>query len=31
LPHYVDFQSELVMIRGLRARHDADGRKEAAE
>lgn len=31
LPHYVDFQSELVMIRGLRARHEAGERKEAAE
>src|SRR3546814_2489228 len=30
LPHYVDFQSELQLIRSLRRRHDRD-RKEAAE
>ena len=30
LPHYVDFQSELQLIRSLRRRHDQD-RQEAAE
>lgn len=30
LPHYVDFQSELQLIRSLRRRHDAE-RREAAE
>src|SRR3546814_191750 len=30
LPHYVDFQSELQLIRSLRRRHDQD-RREAAE
>jgi alpha-D-ribose 1-methylphosphonate 5-triphosphate synthase subunit PhnI len=30
LPHYVDFQSELQLIRSLRRRHDQD-HKEAAE
>lgn len=30
LPHYVDFQSELQLIRSLRRRHD-DAQKEAAE
>ncbi len=31
LPHYVDFQSELVLIRGLRAEHVAKAQAEAAE
>ncbi len=31
LPHYVDFQSELVLVRGLRAQHNAKSRTEAAE
>jgi len=31
LPHYVDFQSELVLVRGLRAEHEARNRAEAAE
>ncbi|HWA20423.1 MAG TPA: carbon-phosphorus lyase complex subunit PhnI [Devosia sp.] len=31
LPHYVDFQAELGLIRRLRAEHDAAGLKEAAE
>ncbi|MEQ8356146.1 MAG: carbon-phosphorus lyase complex subunit PhnI [Kiloniellaceae bacterium] len=30
LPHYVDFQSELQLVRALRRRHEED-RKEAAE
>ena len=30
LPHYVDFQSELQLIRSLRKRHEQDS-KEAAE
>jgi alpha-D-ribose 1-methylphosphonate 5-triphosphate synthase subunit PhnI len=30
LPHYVDFQSELQLIRSLRKRHEED-RREAAE
>jgi alpha-D-ribose 1-methylphosphonate 5-triphosphate synthase subunit PhnI len=30
LPHYVDFQSELQLIRSLRKRHQED-RQEAAE
>src|SRR3546814_20803182 len=30
LPHYVDFQSELQLIRSLRRRHDRD-RKDAAQ
>lgn len=31
LPHYVDFQAELGLIRRLRAEHEAAGMKEAAE
>lgn len=31
LPHYVDFQAELNLIRRLRAEHDAGTLKEAAE
>jgi len=31
LPHYVDFQSELVLVRGLRAEHAARNQAEAAE
>jgi alpha-D-ribose 1-methylphosphonate 5-triphosphate synthase subunit PhnI len=31
LPHYVDFQAELGLIRRLRAEHEAAGYKEAAE
>jgi len=31
LPHYVDFQAELNLIRRLRAEHEAAGLKEAAE
>jgi alpha-D-ribose 1-methylphosphonate 5-triphosphate synthase subunit PhnI len=32
LPHYVDFQSELVMLRELRRRfHDNQQTREAAE
>ena len=31
LPHYVDFQSELNMLRGMRARAEAGDMKEAAE
>jgi alpha-D-ribose 1-methylphosphonate 5-triphosphate synthase subunit PhnI len=31
LPHYVDFQAELGLIRRLRAEHEAQGMKEAAE
>ncbi|SAL68220.1 phosphonate metabolism PhnI protein [Caballeronia cordobensis] len=30
LPHYVDFQSELELLRRLRAAHGADGNKENA-
>jgi alpha-D-ribose 1-methylphosphonate 5-triphosphate synthase subunit PhnI len=31
LPHYVDFQSELMAVRDLRARAAGDGKTEAAE
>ena len=31
LPHYVDFQAELGLIRRLRAQHESAGLKEAAE
>ena len=31
LPHYVDFQAELDMIRGMRSEHEATGLREAAE
>jgi alpha-D-ribose 1-methylphosphonate 5-triphosphate synthase subunit PhnI len=31
LPHYVDFQAELGLIRRLRAEHEAEAHKEAAE
>jgi alpha-D-ribose 1-methylphosphonate 5-triphosphate synthase subunit PhnI len=31
LPHYVDFQAELGLIRRLRAEHESAGLKEAAE
>jgi len=31
LPHYVDFQAELDLIRRMRAEHDATNLKEAAE
>ena len=31
LPHYVDFQAELDMIRRMRSEHEAAERKEAAE
>jgi alpha-D-ribose 1-methylphosphonate 5-triphosphate synthase subunit PhnI len=31
LPHYVDFQAELDLIRRMRAEHEAAGMKEAAE
>jgi len=31
LPHYVDFQSELVLVRSLRAEYEAETHEEAAE
>ena len=31
LPHYVDFQAELALLRQLRREHQQDSRKEAAE
>ena len=31
LPHYVDFQSELELVRRLRARHEADDKRNASE